>query len=280
MIALGAQGATEDSMHGSARRWAVAASIVCVTLSSVAMARQSEPTISPEARAVAQAVTAAELAAWGRERGDAQALIIAARMLAEIPMRDHQPTVATERPQVARDRRAAPVQPAPVTPAAPPMPSAPPPPPPPPAPAPVVVQPPAARAEATVISTEQLLDEASALPGGAEAVVVTGSRIRTGVEDSPFGAGPLSTVKQLRARERWAFEVDARGGEMLRVAAIGDGDTNIDLSVLDAAGTLLCRDGQGDHYPVCNVAPRRAGKVRVVITNLGSVWTRVQVLSN
>ena len=115
-----------------------------------------------------------------------------------------------------------------------------------------------------------------------EDIVVTGSRIErdTGVQESPFGAGPLSTVRQLRARERWEFEVDARGGEMLRVAAIGDGDTNIDLSVHDARGALLCRDGRGDHYPVCNVAPRRAGRVKVVITNLGTVWTRVQVLSN
>ena len=42
---------------------------------------------TPEARAVSQMVVAAELAAWGRERGDAEALRVAARMLDEVPLR-------------------------------------------------------------------------------------------------------------------------------------------------------------------------------------------------
>jgi acetyl-CoA C-acetyltransferase len=42
---------------------------------------------TPEARAVSQMVAAAELAAWGRERGDAEALRVAARMLDEVPLR-------------------------------------------------------------------------------------------------------------------------------------------------------------------------------------------------
>ena len=45
-------------------------------------------------------------------------------------------------------------------------------------------------------------------------------------------AGEQVTFR-LQARERWAFDVEARGGEILRVAAIGDGDTNIDLTVRD-----------------------------------------------
>jgi hypothetical protein len=88
------------------------------------------------------------------------------------------------------------------------------------------------------------------------------------------------TVKSLQARESWAFAVEARGGEILRVAAIGDGDTNIDLTVRDARGAVVCRDGFGDHYPVCTVSPRAGGQMQVDIVNRGAVWTRVQVLSN
>jgi hypothetical protein len=88
------------------------------------------------------------------------------------------------------------------------------------------------------------------------------------------------TVKSLRARESWAFDVEARGGEILRVAAIGDGDTNIDLTVRDAHGAVVCRDGFGDHYPVCTVSPRTGGQMQVDIVNRGDVWTKVQVLSN
>ncbi|RZJ29607.1 MAG: hypothetical protein EON85_06615 [Brevundimonas sp.] len=101
-----------------------------------------------------------------------------------------------------------------------------------------------------------------------------------GVRSSPFGAGPLFTVKQLRARESWTFDVDARAGEVLRVAAIGDGDTDIGLAIHDQRGATVCRDGFGDHYPVCTVSSRAGGKMRVAISNRGDVWTTLQVLSN
>ena len=74
--------------------------------------------------------------------------------------------------------------------------------------------------------------------------------------------------------------MDARGAEILRIAAIGDGDTDVDLSIRDAAGRVLCADGLGDHYPVCTLAPSSPARLRVHIVNRGAVWTRVQVLSN
>jgi hypothetical protein len=48
----------------------------------------------------------------------------------------------------------------------------------------------------------------------------------------------------------------------------------------DADGTLVCRDGFGDHYPVCTTQPRADGRMRVDIVNRGAVWTRVQILTN
>ena len=101
-----------------------------------------------------------------------------------------------------------------------------------------------------------------------------------GVQSSPFGDGPVSTVKRLGSRESWSFEIDARGAEILRVAAIGDGDTNVDLTVRDASGKLLCADGFGDHYPVCTLSPAAPARLRVHVVNRGALWTRVQVLSN
>ncbi|WP_298742963.1 hypothetical protein [uncultured Brevundimonas sp.] len=90
----------------------------------------------------------------------------------------------------------------------------------------------------------------------------------------------MSMVRRLASGERWSFEIDARGGETLRIAAIGDGDTNVDLTVRDAAGKLLCADGFGDHYPVCTLAPGAPARLRVHVVNRGALWTRVQVLSN
>ena len=117
-------------------------------------------------------------------------------------------------------------------------------------------------------------------PGVVDAIDRLRDPLTRGVRSSAFGTGPVLTVKSLRARERWAFDVEARGGEILRVAAIGDGDTNIDLTVRDARGAVICRDGFGDHYPVCTVSPRAGGQMQVDIVNRGDVWTKVQVLSN
>ena len=180
-----------------------------------------------EARGVAQAVMAAELARWGRERRDPGALIMASRVLAEVPVRPG--------------------------------------------------------GDAPMLSPDALLDQAETFAAGSQGVLDAIARLRSGtrgVINSPFGRGPVFTVKQIEPRETYWFEVEAKGGEVLRIAAIGDGDTNIDLTVRDAAGTLVCRDGFGDHYPVCTTHPRVDGRMRVDIVNRGDVWTRVQILSN
>jgi hypothetical protein len=256
-----------------------------------AMARQEPPAAqSLEAEGVAQIVTAAELADWGRLRRDPEALLVAARMLDEVPLRagsggdpgvapvlsasslrqeaaelrgnrsvddgvavtgsrlrqgEESPAVRVEREDLAEPPQPAPGaarqrQPVPTRPA----PAAPPPPPP---PAPPPPPPPAPM---------------------------------MGVASSPFGEGPVSTVKRLGSRESWSFEIDARGAEILRIAAIGDGDTNVDLTVRDVSGKLLCADGFGDHYPVCTLSPAAPARLRVHVVNRGALWTRVQVLSN
>ena len=196
---------------------------------AVATAGQEDAVLTPAARGVTQVLTAAELAAWGRDRNDAGALIMAARLLAEVPVRQTD-------------------------------------------------------GETPFLTAASLLDEAAAMAGDNPGVVDAIDRLRDpltrGVRSSAFGAGPVLTVKSLQARERWAFDVEARGGEILRVAAIGDGDTNIDLTVRDARGAVICRDGFGDHYPVCTVSPRAGGQMQVDIVNRGDVWTKVQVLSN
>ncbi len=209
---------------------ALAAVMACGCASAATIeAEIDDAALPPEARAIDQVRTAAELAGWGRARRDAGALIMAARLLAETPLRQ-------------------------------------------------------SGDEPAFLTASALLDEAQALVGDNPNALDAIQRLRDGgvrgVETSPFGRGPLFLVRQIGARDTYAFDVEARGGEVLRVAAIGDGDTDVDLAVRDAGGALLCRDGFGDHYPVCTVAPRSSGKMRIDIINRGDVWTRVQILSN
>lgn len=183
----------------------------------------------PEADAVTQIVTAAHLADWGRRRGEPGPLIMAARMMAETPLR-----------------------------------------------------PAAETSGAAFLTWETLLTEAEGMAAGNPSVLDAVARVRNttrGVRSSPFGQGPIFQVREIKARETYVFELEARGG-VLRVAAIGDGDSNIDMSVRDAGGTLVCQDGRGDHYPVCTVVRAQPGKMRIDIVNRGQVWTKVQILSN
>lgn len=226
---------------------------------------------TPESRGVARAVVVAHLVDWARTNRDAEALLTASRMLAEVPMRagpdsdtglepsltpqalrqeaatlqgrDVEDMVVTGSRMRLRDDAAAEST-------APPVPA--------PLPAPIAPPPPA---------------PAVPLPPPPPAPIV-------GVRASPFGVGPISTVKRLSSRESWSFVVDARGAQLLRVAAIGDGDTNIDLIVRNDQGDVLCVDGLDDHYPSCTLSPAAPTRLRINVVNRGDVWTKVQVLTN
>jgi hypothetical protein len=191
---------------------------------AVGAVAQDEP---GAARGVARLATAAQLADWGRERDDPGALILAARMVGEVPVR--------------------------------------------------------AQGEAAPFFTaDALLDEALAMADGdpayAAAIAVVRQDPTRGVVSSPYGDGPIATVKTMRAREAYGFDAVARPNEILRVAGIGDGDAPLDLVVREG-NRVLCRSGLVDHYPVCTVRPR-TGRVRIEVTNGGAIWTRVQILSN
>lgn len=211
---------------------ATAMLLAAISLAASPAGRQARqlppPDPDAEASAIAQIVTAAEVAAWGRAHEDVQALLVAARMLDEI----------RTRPQSGDE---------------------------------------------PFLTTEALLQEADRMAGGDPAVRAEILRLRTqekGVRASAFGPGPIVLVRRVRARETFGFEVEARPNEVLRVAAIGDGDTNIDLVLRDRAGTVLCSDSSMDHYPVCTIVRPRGGPLRIEVVNRGGVWSRVQILTN
>lgn len=186
------------------------------------------PDAEAEARAIARMVTAAEVADWAREHSDAQAMIVAARMLSDIRIRP-------------------------------------------------------ANGDEPFLTAEALLVEAETMAGQDPVLLDQISGLRSpnkGVRSSPFGQGPIVVVRRLRARETYGFAIEARRNEVLRVAAIGDGDTNIDLTLRDQNGVVVCADGSRDHYPVCTLARPAAGSFRIEVVNRGQVWSRVQIVTN
>lgn len=71
-----------------------------------------------------------------------------------------------------------------------------------------------------------------------------------------------------------------RGGEAAAVAISGDGDTDLDLYVYDENNLLICRaDGPSDDE-ICRWTPRWTGVFRVEVRNLGTVWNRYRIVTN
>jgi hypothetical protein len=226
----------------------VGAAILAFGLGSVpgqAQVDQPRTAAADEAAGVDQVVLAARIADWGRRNDDAPALIVAARILAQTPMRDTRALVGDGAEGGTPSTR---------------------------------------DVEPALLSVPGLLDEAEDLSRGdartLEDIAAARAAAMRGVVDSPFGRGPIVTTKEVQARQTYWFQVNARVGELLRVAVIGDGDTDIDLSIRDAQGRAICQDGQSDHFPVCTVRPAGEGPLRIDIVNRGSVWTKVQIVSN
>ena len=78
----------------------------------------------------------------------------------------------------------------------------------------------------------------------------------------------------------WSYELQAAGGQPLRIAAIGDGAADIDMEVYDENNNLVCRDYDGDATPVCAMTPAWTGVFSAKIINKTGAATYVRLISN
>jgi hypothetical protein len=206
-------------------------------------ASAAKASATPETAAVDMVATVAELADWARKNNDADAMISAARMLRSVPLAEGTVTGVIEGPvatTAAPDRQ--------------------------------------------TMSPTSLLAEARTLARGNRATL---ARIRAaeagaakGVISSAYGSGAIRTVRDVSANSTWRFTVDARGGLPLRILAVGDGDTDVDLVVRDQNGNVVCQDLDVDHRAACSITPAWTGRFTVDVVNTGSVWTRTMLVTN
>lgn len=101
-----------------------------------------------------------------------------------------------------------------------------------------------------------------------------------GVVASAFGKGLVRRVLDVSPRNSYRFTVTAKGGEPLRIGAIGDMGTNMYIRLVDSTGKQLCLDDNADYAPVCAVKPKTSGEFRVDIGNKSAARSRTVVLSN
>lgn len=77
--------------------------------------------------------------------------------------------------------------------------------------------------------------------------------------------GPGRVVETVLRDRTDQYSMVFRGGEVARIAAIGDGD--IDLYIYDENGNEVAHDNDDDGNPVVTWAPRWTGKFTVRVKN-------------
>ena len=93
-------------------------------------------------------------------------------------------------------------------------------------------------------------------------------------------AGPATHQDRVRAKATDEYEIVFSGGEVARLAVIGDGDTDLDLYVYDENGNDICKDDDRTDTMVCEWSPRWTGPFTIKIKNLGRVSNRYTMLIN
>ena len=71
-----------------------------------------------------------------------------------------------------------------------------------------------------------------------------------------------------------------RGGEVARVAVIGDGTTDLDLYIYDEYGNLVAMDEDNTDHCVATWFPSRTGWFTIKIVNRGSVYNDYAMATN
>lgn len=230
---------------GFAGRLLVAAAAGALLAGSVLAQDRSGPNAAaakgaetPASLSNQEAVLAFQLADWGRRNQDADALVQAAAMLkTSVPAMQ-----ATTRGTLqTRDGK-------PVT----------------------------ATGSATgeVDTADTLLAEARTLARGNPQTLARIQQVSATASKAPVGGQPIREVRDIPPESVWTLEFNARGGEVLRLGAKGDGSADIDMVVFDENGREVCRDVLTDSVPVCVITPAWTGKFQVRVFNPTGRWTR------
>lgn len=90
--------------------------------------------------------------------------------------------------------------------------------------------------------------------------------------------GPKWILGRVISHSSWYRAIDLRGNETTTISLVGDGDTDLDLFIYDAAGDLVVSsDGSTDEEAVW-VLPFRTGRYYIRVKNLGSVYNDFSLL--
>ena len=139
-------------------------------------------------------------------------------------------------------------------------------------------------AEAT-IDPAALLNEAKGwAKGNAQVLAVIDAELAkpAGATSGTLGAsgGANRHTDQVKAYFTDSYRVRFNGGEIAKVAVLGDGDTDLDLFIYDENGNLIVKDDDRTDQCYVQWTPRWTGFFTIKIKNLGRVYNQYTVLTN
>jgi hypothetical protein len=129
------------------------------------------------------------------------------------------------------------------------------------------------------VTAEAMLAKARDLAGGDETLIALiedaeaeGSRGRIG--------GAIRRLSRLPGGYTDVHTVPFYGGVRAEIAIVGDGDSDLDVVVLDENGNTICYDVSYSDKVYCNWVPRWNGAFRVVVENTGRSRNSYYLLTN
>ena len=130
------------------------------------------------------------------------------------------------------------------------------------------------------LSADAILTEAETLAAGDPALMALIGDLRAD-KDKGVASGPVYHLAALPAGEaETRAPMPFRGGEYAEVYVEAAPGADLNLTVLDAAGHVVCTDGDQSHIAYCGWTPAEDGAFVLKIENAGSVPADYALMTN
>ncbi|MEO9459797.1 MAG: hypothetical protein ABJE63_01575 [Lentilitoribacter sp.] len=128
-------------------------------------------------------------------------------------------------------------------------------------------------------SAEELFAQARNLAGSNEQLLAA-IEVAASKESKGLVGSPATHEDSVRAGRTDVYTLEYEGGRPAEILVIGDGDTDLDLTVYDEDDNFICDDDDSTDTMYCEWRPRWTGEFRIEIKNLGDVYNDYVFMTN
>lgn len=133
------------------------------------------------------------------------------------------------------------------------------------------------------VTAEGMFAKARDLAAGDQAILTLIDATLAETLAEPPSWPTVSAVRwlsHLNAGQADVWEVPFPGNLPAEIAILGDGDTNLDITVSDENGTTLCQEVSRSDTLSCGFTPARDGYFYIAVQNMGPVRNSYHLITN